>query len=752
MGSRLAGTLACSAAEVRAIIGRMGTSDAPPATLGRIALRPHQLQAVARLKEMISRSGIALLADEPGLGKTYVALALARDFRAPLVVAPAALHGMWSSACEAAGVEAELVSYERLSRSPRQGGAARSPGGSSNMRREVRPDHDFVVLDEAHHARNPATRRYRALADLGARAVVLLLSATPIHNRRRDLESLLALVFGERAATMSDAELAQHLIRREREAADLGMRIPDATAPAWLAISHDEALLEALIALPPPLPPADGSDGGALLVHSLVRQWSSSDGALRGALERRSARAAALVEALASGRHPTRAELRDWSLGDGAVQLAFPELMASPAAGDTIGLLEAVQGHIAAVEDLRRLVKSRTSRDVERAERIREVRARHPSEKVVAFTAYADTATALYRELRAEGRVAMLTAQGGRVAGGALSRREVLERFAPAAQGVRAPSAAERIDMLIATDLVSEGVNLQDASVVIHLDLPWTPARLEQRVGRAARLGSAHERVAVYAMTPPASAERLIAVERRLREKLRIARGAVASADSVLPPLAGTGPPDESASAVATVRRILARWARCPSGEAVAGCAVAAVRAPDDGFVALVLTGDGSELLARHAGNVSGDPAIVAMAMAMAGGADCAVDPDRLERELAAIAEWLAARRGAVAAGAGSSAASRARVVRRIAGIAQRAPAHRRPLIAMLAAKARLAIGGEMGAGAERELAELASEPGASDVSWLEALGAFDGVRPAREREGGGDVLAVLLLQHDSNG
>ena len=46
------------------------------------------------------------------------------------------------------------------------------------------------------------------------------------------------------------------------------------------------------------------------------------------------------------------------------------------------------------------------------------------------------------------------------------------------------------VDLLIATDLLSEGLNLQDASVVVHLDLPWTAARLTQRIGRVWRVGA----------------------------------------------------------------------------------------------------------------------------------------------------------------------------------------------------------------------------------------------------------------------
>ena len=98
-----------------------------------------------------------------------------------------------------------------------------------------------------------------------------------------------------------------------------------------------------------------------------------------------------------------------------------------------------------------------------------------------------------------------------------MSRDVVLAQFTPAAAGAREVGAASRIDLLITTDLLSEGLNLQRASVVVHLDLPWNPARLDQRVGRVLRFGSTHERVHVYALAPPASADRLLQLERRLR-------------------------------------------------------------------------------------------------------------------------------------------------------------------------------------------------------------------------------------------
>src|SRR5690606_8363703 len=112
-----------------------------------------------------------------GLGKTYVAIAVAAAARAPLIVAPASLRDMWRDALAAATVRAEWTSYERLSR-----GAMPVTG-----------PHDLVILDEAHHARTPTTRRYARLASLAAGARLLLLSATPIHNSLDDLTALFAL-------------------------------------------------------------------------------------------------------------------------------------------------------------------------------------------------------------------------------------------------------------------------------------------------------------------------------------------------------------------------------------------------------------------------------------------------------------------------------------------------------------------------------------------------------------------------------
>jgi len=734
-----------SAATVRALIARLVLGDdAGVARLGSVRLRAHQRAAVARVRAALAEFRGALLADDVGLGKTYAALALAAEARHPLVVAPAGLRGMWRDALAATGVGAGFVSVESLGRGGGRPAGAEAPGA-----------HDLVVIDEAHHLRNPSTRRYRAAAALVAGARVLLLSATPVHNRRGDLDALLALFLGSRARALGDDELARCVVRRGREQVGDASSPPRVTAPEWLPVGGDAGVLDELAALPPPLPPSDGGDGGALLAHALVRQWASSDGALRGALERRLARAAALDAALESGCYPSRAELRAWAYAGGVVQLAFPGLVSS-AHDDAGGLLPAVRAH---AEAARRLLRGLTGeRDVERAARLREVRRRHPGEKLVAFSTFADTVDALFAELRAEPGVAALTAAGAVVAGGTLSRRDAITRFAPTASGVRPPAAAERIDLLLTTDLLSEGVNLQDASVVVHLDLPWTPARLEQRVGRVARIGSPHERVAVYALAPPASAERLLAVERRLREKASAAGRAIGIAGAILPGLSDVAgmpaPGPRSAPEMAEeIREQLARWltgswgieaggqardegrddamgaaaAGAPRPPRGTGSLVAAVRSETHGFVAAYDDGGACILVAAcDGGEPSRDQRVVARAVLLAGGAPVRVDPATRERAMGAFARWDAGRRAHADAGLrdGASARARRRVIERIAGIVRRAAHHRRPAVAALARDARRAALLPCGAGGERVLDALAAADMADDA-WLRAVGAF---------------------------
>ncbi len=678
--------------------------------LGAIVLRPHQRDAVHRLQGLMRDSRGALLADPVGLGKTYTALAVAREATSPVVVGPAALRDMWREACAAAGIAARFVSYHAL-------GRGRTP-----------PAADFVIADESHHARNPATQRYRALAALCERAPVLLLSATPVHNRPSDLRAQLALFLGEHAWAMPEAELSRFVVKREAGDEVSGAALPRAGAVRWIDVGDDGAVLSGIARLPPPLPIRQAGDAGALVSMSLVRQWASSRAALVAALRRRLALASALRDALSAGRHPTRAELRTWSYAEGTLQLAFPELVSDTGTPDARALLEQTQRHAEHLAVLCRAATAGADPDDARAAAIRQLRSRHPGERMIVFAEFAATVRALYTRLGRDGGVAMLTERGAVVAGGRLTRRELLAQFAPGGPAALPP--AQRVSLLITTDLLSEGVNLQDASVVVHADLPWSPARFEQRVGRVRRLESRHAEVFVYALRPPAPTEALLDMEERLRAKLAAAARTIGIHGTIMPRLFG-GTPAETPTMRTDddLLRILAAWRRTGEPASSGVPLVAAVHAPCSGFLALIERDGRPELIADFGRGVSDAPQEVVRPLRIAEVPDAPVDPGTIERVTAAIAAWSAARDSfaVLDIAAGSAARARRRLLHRIDVIAARSPRHLRSRYVPLARDARRVATATFGAGAERVLEELA-EAKMEDEAWLKAVGVFAGL------------------------
>ncbi len=665
----------------------LGNANDAPVTAGGITLRAHQRDALHRVRASVEGTGGALLADEPGLGKTYVALALAHSFRDTTVIAPGALRSMWREAAAAAGLTVSFISMEALSR---RKSAIALPDDPAN---------GLVIVDEAHHVCNPATARYARLSRLVAYRRVLLLSATPVRNRTAELSALLALFLGPRAYTLSDTARGQCIVRH---ASDTSL-LPAIDGPHWRRVRSGPQLRDAISNLPAPLPALDGREASALLTITLARCWASSLAALDSALRRRLQRGAALSAILDDGRVPTRDELRAWVVGDDSVQLAFP-MFASHRAPDTSRLRAVLDAHLAGVSALRARIRKKIAGDsAQRAEMLIELRAAHPCAQVIAFTSHAATADALYHALRAENGVAVLTARGARTAGGSRPRSEVIDALAGDA---RTTTRRDHISLLITTDLLSEGVNLQGASVVVHLDIPWTPAALEQRVGRAARMGSLHERVHVYGFVPPPAAERLLALERHFARK---------HAERI-----------EAARVPKEVEQLRAAVSVWPADDRTTGHSIAAcVHSTRRGCIAVV-RGAGSEsvvcgLIDRtgrwRVSDAPGDLAAMALAVKVA-----PAPPDQKFETAAraALSRWLAGRRARESSGACAPAShARRAILARVDAALRSAGAHTRAAHANRVTAIRTLIDRAVSVGAERELADLANADAADLDSWL---------------------------------
>jgi hypothetical protein len=141
----------------------------------------------------------------------------------------------------------------------------------------------------------------------------------------------------------------------------------------------------------------------------------------------------------------------------------------------------------------------------------------HAGEKVLVFSQFADTVRYLEEQLQARGLKDVAAATGASADPTALAWR-----FSPDSNGRRAQIApAEELRVLIATDVLSEGQNLQDSHVVVNYDLPWAIIRLIQRVGRVDRIGQQAAGILAYTFWPAEGVERIIRLRERLRARLQ---------------------------------------------------------------------------------------------------------------------------------------------------------------------------------------------------------------------------------------
>jgi len=138
---------------------------------------------------------------------------------------------------------------------------------------------------------------------------------------------------------------------------------------------------------------------------------------------------------------------------------------------------------------------------------------KHKRDKVLVFTQFADTAAYLADQLKRLGLTDLEAVTG------ASGHPTVLaKRFSPVSNSYRLPERELRV--LIATDVLSEGQNLQDCHVVVNYDLPWAIIRLVQRAGRVDRIGQLHDTIQVHSFLPAEGVERIIRLHARLRLRL----------------------------------------------------------------------------------------------------------------------------------------------------------------------------------------------------------------------------------------
>jgi hypothetical protein len=602
-----------------------------------LPLTSFQKHGAARAQRLINETGGAIVADEVGLGKTFIAGEILKRYidnrHRCLLICPAQLRdSTWRRFRSTHFLnDVECLSYEELA-IDRQIAMADPDQFQDKLARPLR-EYQLVVVDEAHNYRNPDTAtRAAVLRKLlwGQRRDVLLLTATPVNNSLWDLYHLLRFYLRqdafladrgilsirerfEEAARKDPSALSPDLlypiidattVKRTRQFVKKHysgdhIRLPDGTEttivfpePRAITVRYEvdgvlPELFDRLEASLDPSQPATsitfaryapnayllaGDDDAeveeadaqaaatmGLLRSGLLKRFESSGFAFGATLDKLIGEHRAFLTALDRGHVVGTRLLRELS---GADDEALDDLLAAskddrPAGDfDLPALRGAVGTDLAKLESLREAVRAVTpDRDPKLAaiiSTLTEIAKQADDDalsdddarqkrKVIIFSFFADTVRYLRRELQAEiDRNPALAAYRGRVVAVAgsvdvepeeIGRQGAITGFAPIS--TEAVDAEDRFDILIATDVLAEGVNLQQCRNIINYDVPWNPMRLVQRHGRVDRIGSRHPRIFLRTIFPADRLDQLLNLERRIMQKIALAAASVGVASPV---------------------------------------------------------------------------------------------------------------------------------------------------------------------------------------------------------------------------
>ena len=600
-----------------------------------LPLTSFQKHGVARALRLIRETGGCIVADEVGLGKTFVAGEVLQIYRGrrqrAVLICPAALRDTtWKKFLSTYQLFVECLSFEQLASDRQLRDAQRPEARQQHLQRPL-DEYQLVIVDEAHNYRNPdAPTRAAALRALmfGRRRDLLLLTATPVNNSLWDLYHLIRFFLRqdahladrgilslrarfEEAMREDPSSLSPDVlypvidattVKRTREFvrrhyANDTIRGPDGIArpivfarPKAISVRYD--LDESLPGFFDRLEAALDPDGGEALVlarytpdaylrgagdeeeaararatvgllrSGLLKRFESSAFAFRRTTEKMVREHDVFLDALDRGHVATTAFMQELSGDDDAI---FDGLLTTSAnlreasAYDVEGLRAAVRRDR---DTLRALSKEAASitpdRDpklaalIEALSEIAEQATREATDaideaqkrKVLIFSVFADTVRwvrdFLDTELRSREELApyvqRIVAVSGQDDISDVSRYEAVQGFAPVSMEASDGRAADRYDLLISTDVLAEGVNLQQCRHIINFDVPWNPMRLVQRHGRIDRIGSPHKRVFLRTIFPADRLDQLLNLEQRILDKLAMAAASV----GVVAPIEGS--------------------------------------------------------------------------------------------------------------------------------------------------------------------------------------------------------------------
>ncbi len=525
-----------------------------------------QKDAVVQARSILNEYHGVILADVVGLGKTYMGAALLADHYArtgdkALIICPPVLKPMWEDICdlydlpvrvESRGKILDIVNNERL------------------MNRPV------ILVDESHHFRHTNTKSYQALEEICHNKKVILLTATPYNTEAKDVLNQIRLfhptdsmVIPVDPPNLRDyfkavekgekklPDLLEHiLVRRTRrhiekyydEDMKTGkLKFPKRKAPVRVDYSIDDVYpgiydrIEKLLKKiryarydlfnyvkpefrdEPDLAQLKtaGKNLVALIRTILFKRLESSVAAFRRSAKDQKEIHELYLTHLQKGVIPAgllAEELKRYRTTGDSERLE--EVLSSASERyptekfEVERLIEDIDKDRGVFFQVFELVKDLKPEQDAKLQTLLKRLSDKPlkGNKVLIFTQFSTTAEYLGEH------ISYNFDQADFVSGSTKNALAQLQRFAPKANRAKFKGKDE-IQILVTTDVLAEGVNLQDGNIVINYDLHWNPVRLIQRVGRVDRISTEHEEIHTINFFPERKLESKLRLEERLQKR-----------------------------------------------------------------------------------------------------------------------------------------------------------------------------------------------------------------------------------------
>ncbi|HGO9421507.1 helicase-related protein [Bacillus cereus] len=519
-------------------------------------LTKFQAFAVKKAIQILSKYNGVIIADSVGLGKTYVAKGLLRYFsqfgKNILIICPSSLKPMWESEAANSPTLIKIITQESI--------------GRDGISTEVADNIDTIIIDEAHNFRNETANRHRELVKITMGKKVIQLTATPVNNSIFDLYNILTLFlkdddfknkygiaklrdifnyYEEKKDEVSNI-LNEIMIRRsrtfikskygdsdnklfikgnelkfpKRNLKKIGYSISELYGEnIFVEISTIIEKLNLPIISEESLTEQQEVYNKALVKTMFLKRFESSVEAFRISIYKQIRFCEILLSSIEKGYLVTKKDVMEDIESDSFDIIDSIEKIDIEQFEGSIELLKRqILDDLESFKRIVDLIKDiNDEADVKLQELLYQIK-NLKNKKVLIFTQFKDTARYLYKHVIDNnfGVVAEIDSKNNKN-----NRKEkIVAQFSPKANPDHYDPEKPEIDILISTDILSEGQNLQDCNIIINYDLTWNPVRIIQREGRIDRITTSHDKIYIYNFIPDDKLDEILKLTKRLAEKI----------------------------------------------------------------------------------------------------------------------------------------------------------------------------------------------------------------------------------------